>query len=149
MPDNCSYHYIDAHGPDQTALRRGFQWLQDLAASDPDKVAALLVVPQMANLTNMKGNLTAVLGDTQTKEIVKGEPITIGGATINVMTTKKAVASWDGPVLVIYPQPTLLEQVDTMSGKTDMLVIPWAREEVQAWINKHSAYSLPQVPPAD
>lgn len=143
MPDTCSHSYIDAHGPDQTALRRGFQWLQDLAAGDPDKAAALVVVPQMANLTSMKDNLTAVIGEANTKEFVKGESVTVGGATISVMTTKNAVASWDGPVLVIYPRPTLLDQVDALSGKTDVLVIPWVRQEVQPWIDKHGASSLP------
>jgi len=103
MADTCSHFYIDSHGPDQNSLRRAFQWFRDSTAGDPNTTATLLVVPQMENLSNMERNLTAVIREANTKKLVKGESINLGGASVSVMTTKKAVASWAGPVLVIYP----------------------------------------------
>lgn len=128
----------------EDAIKKGLSWLIELNNQDANKSSALLAVPQISNL---KGEISAVLGDPTVKILTKSEKITFNSTVqISLLTERKDIYSWDGPILAIHPTKELLDKIDGLNGVTDVLVIPWTFDEVQYWIDAWSATELGAAP---
>lgn len=137
---NRTEQYIESHEPQEDAVKMGFQWLSQIGNEDASKQEALLATPVKQNL---EGVVESVIGDSQVKELKKKNPVTAGEVEIRHMTKRIDVPTWDeGPVLAIYPNKGLLDKIDDMRNVTDVLVVPWNRDEVQFWIDQWGATEL-------
>ena len=131
-------------GEYQHAIAKGLTWLMQLAKSDANKRSALLAVPTVSNL---RGDISLVIGDKAVATFNKGQTVLLDNLVeLSLMTERKALYSWNGPILAIYPTKKLLDQIDSLPGVTDVLVIPWNIQEVQYWIDTWAATELGAAP---
>lgn len=127
-------YYVRAHGPDEQAMRRAFQWLLDLVARAEAGTPALLVVPTKANL---RGIITSVVGKDVAKLLAAGQPVRLTPKYELRLATKRTLpAYWEGgPVLAAYPTKQLLDMLDDIPGISHILVVPSNLQEVEYWID--------------
>jgi hypothetical protein len=139
--------YIKTEGVNEQAIAKGLAWLVALGNNDVNKRSALLAVPLKANLQDA---ISSVMRETNVKRLGKGEKVTISNSNVQIslLTERKTIYSWDGPILVIYPTKRLLDKIDGLTEVTDVLVIPWTLEEVQFWVDTWSAIELGANPQA-
>lgn len=135
--------YIDSHGPNPDALKKGFVWLYQLAKQNEDKQDAVLAVNTKGNLENIKDIVEELIGTAAYRSLQNDNAATVDMLDITLVTNRIRLSGWRaGPVLVIYPTQDLLDTVDGLNGVTDMLVIPWNRDEVESWITTWDASNL-------
>lgn len=140
MNDDRIEWYIDTSGPDEEAMSTAFAWLYQLGEVDAEKHDAILAVNTKRQL---QGVVTSVIGESASKQLDRKNPVRLGNVTIRLMTKKiDASRGKSGPVLAVYPDQKLLDKVDEMHGVTDVLVVPWNRDEVNRWIATWNATEL-------
>lgn len=131
-------------GEYRQAIIKGVAWLVQLAKSDASKRSALLAVPTHLNL---RGDISSVIGDKAVTRFNKGQTVMLKDLVeVSLLTERKVLYSWNGPVLAIYPTKRLLDEIDSLPGVTDVLVIPWTIQEVQNWIDTWAATELGAAP---
>ncbi|WP_262181551.1 hypothetical protein [Haloarcula laminariae] len=132
--------FIDAEGPNEEALEKALVWLRQLGKQDSEKQDALLAV----NTKNqLDGVLSSVIGDGPANELDKKNPVQLGDVEIRLMTKRIDPQGWrSGPILALYPDKKLLDKIDDLYGVTDVLVLPWSKDEVEGWIDTWGATSL-------
>jgi len=135
--------YIDSYGPEDNALMAGVQWLYREAKSTGKP--ALIAVSTKRILENTSWSKFSDLF----LALKKNERVSFDGVSFSSMTLRKKKSSWDGPVLVIYGGQKLLDAVDSLYGSCDVLYVPWARVEADAWISTWGAKELGKVPDED
>ncbi|WP_147465008.1 hypothetical protein [Halococcus sp. IIIV-5B] len=139
MPDRTEY-YIESHGPKEDAVKLGLQWLVQLGNQDTNKQKALIATRVKRTL---EGVVESVVGEKAVKALKNKNPVTVGDIEMRHMTERIDVHSWSGgPILAVYPSRDLLDKIDEMRGVTDVLVIPWHRDDVQFWIDQWGATEL-------
>lgn len=127
----------------QTIIK-GVAWLIQLAKSDASKSSALLAVPVHSTL---RGDISSVIGDKAVTSFNKGNAVMLNNLVkVSLLTERTVQYSWNGPVLAIYPTKRLLDKIDSLTGVTDVLVIPWTIQEVQYWIDTWVATELSAAP---
>lgn len=127
----------------QTIIK-GVAWLIQLAKSDASKSSALLAVPVHSTL---RGDISSVIGDKAVTSFNKGNTVMLNNLVkVSLLTERTVQYSWNGPVLAIYPTKRLLDKIDSLTGVTDVLVIPWTIQEVQYWIDTWVATELSAAP---
>ena len=132
--------YLPTNVAGRSEIEAGFNWLLQLVKSDPKKKSALLAVPVLDNLNH---DIATLLGEKQVKALAEGKPITINSSLeLSLLTERKQIYSWPGPVLAIFPSKKLLDAIDELPDVTDILVIPWVMEKVQYWIDTWNAMPL-------
>ncbi|MFC5133480.1 MULTISPECIES: hypothetical protein [Haloferacaceae] len=132
--------FIDAEGPNEDAVELAFAWLHQLGDQHEDKRDAVLAVNTKKQLD---GVISTVIGEQAAKALDKKNPVGVGEAEIQLMTKRIDPSGWQsGPVLAIYPDKDLLDKIDGMHGVTDVLVVPWSKDEVQYWIDTWGASAL-------
>lgn len=128
--------YIDAEGPDPEAIAEAIEWLSELGREDTDRREALLAVNTEEHL-HREDVLATVIGERAVQQLEHNRPVRIGDVTIQLLTQgvdpRRQTA---GPILAVYPDEELLDILDRMHGVTDVLVVPWSRDEVEHWIAK-------------
>ena len=138
-PDRASY-YIDVEGSNEEAVRLAFAWLQQAAQSHAQAPVALLVVPIKDTLK--RSFAATVLTEAQVRALQKGQRIAIVGGELELATERKMPYSASGPVLALYPTQKILDGIDDMHGVTEVLVVPWLRRHVEAWVNTWQAEEI-------
>lgn len=132
--------FVDSEGPNEDAVELAFAWIHQLGEEYEDKQDAVLAVNTKQQLDGVVSN---VIGEQAAKALDKKNPVQVGEAEINLMTKRIDPQGWQsGPVLAIYPDKKLLDKVDGMYGVTDVLVVPWSKDEVQYWIDTWGAQTL-------
>jgi len=143
--------FINSHGPDKPAIERGLKWLFNICMGKTCEGRGLVAVPQKSNIS--EGVVSEVLGEKVSKVLAKDDkvfmPIGPPGFELHLMTKRKEVRNWEGPVLAIYPDEDLLNKLDAVNGVTEVLVIPWLKEEAEDWIETWSAKELDDTSRAD
>lgn len=129
---NRNSYFINSLANDEKAIQLGIAWIDNL-----DHNTGLLAVPGQDNLT---GTISQVLGNTFVSKLKKGNSITISNNT--KLSLLKKISEFNGPIIVIYPTPKLLDKIDDMYNVTDVLVIPWLFEEIIPWIKGWGAKEL-------
>ena len=131
-------------GEYQQAIINGIAWLIQLAESDTSKRSALLAVP---TLLNLRGDISSIIGDKAVTRFNKGQTVILNNLVeVSLLTERKNLYSWNGPILAIYPTKKLLDKIDSLPDVTDVLVIPWNIQEVQDWIDTWAATELGAAP---
>ncbi len=129
------HYYINAEGPDPDAFKKALSWAISQSASRQESVTLVLNIK-----SNLDGVVADVLGEKARKILEKGSCIHIRGVEVTAVTRKTMVRQRvSGVALVAYPSPETLDAVDTVLGFSDVLVIPWLREEVVPWISTWKA----------
>lgn len=132
--------FINSEGPNEEALEQGLVWLKELGDNYADKQNALLAVNTKSQL---EGVFSSVVGEQVAKEVNNKNPVTLGDVKIELMTQRIDPKDWNGgPILALYPDKDLLDKIDSLHGVTDILVIPWLRDEVEFWIQTWGASEL-------
>lgn len=145
-PQRSSIYIRFRPGEYRQAIIKGFAWLLELAKSDTSKSSALLAVPAQFTL---RGDISSVIGDKAVSSLTKGHAFTLNSfVKVSLLTERIALYSWNGPILAIYPTKKLLDKIDSLTGVTDVLVIPWTLQEVQYWIDTWAATELGSAPEA-
>jgi hypothetical protein len=92
---------------------------------------------------NLKGTvLETVLGPATVKKLSKDNKVRFKGGTIELMTERIKPYSWSGPVLAVHPSPQLLDLVDSLRSPSEILIVPWRRDEGEPWAQMWSAREL-------
>jgi hypothetical protein len=143
-PQRSSIYIHFQPGEYHQAITKGFAWLIELAKSDTGKSSALLAVPAQSTL---RGDISSVIGDKAVTSLTRGHTVTLNNLVkVSLLTERIVLYSWNGPVLAIYPTKRLLDKVDSVTGVTDVLVIPLTIQEVQYWIDTWAATELGATP---
>lgn len=140
MESGRTAQYIEAHGPDEEAIRSAFQWLLSYGEESEDNRHAILAVNTKSVLD---GVISSVVGEDVVKQLKNTKKVNLDEGELHLVTKRIDASSWDkGPALVIYPDKDLLDKIDEMSKVTDVLVVPWKIEEIQFWIDQWGATEL-------
>lgn len=132
--------FIDSEGPDEEVVKLALAWVQQLGEQHEDKRDAVLAVNTKKQLN---GVVSTVIGDQAAKALNKKNPVGVSEAEIQLMTKRIDPQGWQsGPILAIYPDKDLLDKIDGIYGVTDVLVVPWSKNEVQYWIDTWGAQAL-------
>lgn len=138
--NNRTSWFIDSEGPNEDAVKLGFAWLHELGEQHEDKHDSVLAINTKRPLDNV---ISDVIGEQAAKSLDKKEPVQLGEVEIQLMTKRIDPSGWQrGPVLAIYPDKDLLDKIDGMYGVTDVLVVPWSKDEAQYWIDTWGASAL-------
>ena len=142
--ERSSIYIHSQAGEYQHAIMKGVTWLMQLATGDANKRSAVLAVPTVSNL---RGDISSVIGDKAVATFGKGQTVLLDNLVeVSLMTERKTLYSCNGPILAIYPTKKLLDQIDSLPGVKDVLVIPWQIQEVQYWIDTWAATELGAAP---
>jgi hypothetical protein len=131
-------YWINSHGPQKDET--GLAWLDECLEQGQ---TGLLAVCQKQNLQNTV--TSEVLGIGPSKALLVGALANLpSGGMVRLMTKRIPPAGWGGgPVLAVHPDPALLAIIAQLPGVSDLLVIPWNLQEVQAWVAQQAAVELP------
>lgn len=137
MAENTNRWFIDTEGPGPTELRPAFTWFRQQIANSPDR-QGLLAVPGKGNLEHIQ----AIVGPAVVRQLRKDNRARFGDGTITLMTERTNPYFWSGPVLVLYADDRLLDKVDSLQTPSNVLFVPWRREEGRGWAHMWSAREL-------
>lgn len=129
--------YVTSRGPNVDALRQGLVWLGRLTEADPAKRKAAIAIATKGQLGGTV--IEEILGARACKALANGDSVLFGKATLNLITKRDRIYSWNGPILAVYPSKQFLDALDDLAGVTDFMLIPWTMEEVQFWIKAWTA----------
>lgn len=96
----------------------------------------LLTFSTKDNLTNIADVLRPILTDRGVKALKNSSRLE-GNTPIQMVTDRSAgsLASWDGPVLLVYPTKSMLDRIGDMRSVRAEIVAPFAMtEHIKAWI---------------
>lgn len=122
------YFFIEAHGPDESAVRNGFRWLIDVKTGEE----AILAIPL---LTNLQGVIENVLGRDNVKKLKKNKHIILNGTKINLSTIKSMTYTNSSvKILVVYLRPKDLDAIESnYYNISAILSIPWIEKDISEW----------------
>jgi hypothetical protein len=119
--------YVDAHGPDDEALRFGFAWLVRRAVVG-DGWAALFV-PSLQQIEP----LAAAVGGRGVAALKKSRRLKVNGADIELFTDRTLRVTYrQGPVLGVWVDDNQLDKLENL-GAPALCAIPWNRADIDAW----------------
>lgn len=93
-----------------------------------------LAVPGKSNLD---GVVRAVFGDDVIRVLDRDNRLDLKGITIQLLTERIQVRKLAGPVVAAYVSPTKLDKVVSCSGVTDIVFVPWTRDDLEAYLAMH------------
>ena len=120
-------YYINSTGSNLHAVSRGMDWLVSEARRRAQE--GLVVVPGKQTLKHLSG----ANYDAAFEQLNRNNQCQLRGVTLRLMTERLKAYRCDGPILVIYGDQGLLDQVDALSGAADVLHIPWIQEDGVGW----------------
>ena len=138
--------YIDTSGPDDDAVREGWEWLLREATGSDDKIAWVAV-----NGLDVATRLGRAIGSTAST-LTSSRRVTAGGVSIGLITATAAkTPTWKaGPVLAVWPSVPLVSRIEDRLHPPALCVIPWIPGELDFWVTGHRPTELRAgQPPAD
>lgn len=126
--DTTERVFVDAHGVDDDAVRRGLQWL--LAFADEHEYERVaVVVPRVSNIEG----LGRVLGAANAAALKKDRSLRADGLTVEAYTSRTLPHALDEvPVLAVWVDDRDLEQIDGLRSPA-ICAIPWNRDFIEDW----------------
>jgi hypothetical protein len=121
-------YFIDAHGPDDGAVREGFAWLLRSAVERGSSRAAVFVsgLPQLESLGRAIGT-DAADGLRQDREL------RLDGVAIKALTAKKLPFSFEeGSILAVWVDDEQLDRLDGLRAP-ELCAIPRAHGDIDGW----------------
>ncbi|MFX1286117.1 MAG: hypothetical protein ACFFB5_20905 [Promethearchaeota archaeon] len=118
----------------QKAIQIGFKWLLEKI---PEKGKGLIVVPTKNQLK--LSDISTVFPENMIKGLLKSNKfITKDGYKFHLMTDRIDIIRFDGPVLAIFPMPSLIDKIDNVYELKDVFIIPWGENDIMNWLDTWS-----------
>lgn len=86
---------------------------------------------------NLDGVISSVFGEDVVRVLDRDNKLDIKGITIQLLTEKIQLRKLNGPVLAAFVDPAKLDRIIACSGVTDIVFVPWAAEELAAYVAAH------------
>ncbi|MFL5781068.1 MAG: hypothetical protein ACJ760_07145 [Thermoleophilaceae bacterium] len=126
--ENAERVFIDAHGVDDDAVKRGFRWLFAFS-QEHDCPRAAVVVPGVPNIAN----LGRVLGEQNATRLQKNRELSANGVVLVAYTDRTLPFDLDGvPVLAVWVDDKQLRKIDGLSAAA-ICAIPWTSDGITEW----------------
>lgn len=120
--------YIDAHGPDDDALKIGIGWLIRYA-DEHALTQAGLFVPTLQQVDY----LAPALGTRGTAALHKDRRVRANGVDIDLLIERGPRAVFPhGPVLAVWADDQQLDKLEKL-GASALCAIPWNRADIDDW----------------
>ncbi len=131
---NC--YYINSIDPDKDKFLLALKnYFEKIATKN-----ILLAVPLKSNLD---GVIKEVFGEGFVKTLLKGNTVTASGFKFSLMTCRTGPQfSFQGAVLALYATKDLLDKIDNLRGVTDVLLIPWIKDDLSEWVPRWQAIDI-------
>lgn len=129
-------YFIRSEGPDQSAVKKALEWAV-AQPGDQIYVAAL-------GYGNLKrpSVIAEVLGEKSVSAMIEGKLI-INGKSVSLVTKRKKIYYGNNRSLVaFFPNPSFLDELDSIPDISAMLVVPLIFEEIEPWIKTWNALEL-------
>lgn len=122
------YFFIDAHGPDDDAVRDGFAWLLRSAAERGSRRSAIFV----SGLRQVE-SLGRAIGTGAAAALRKDRLLKVDAVTIELLISRKLPFSFeDGPILAVWVDDEQLDKLDGL-GSPEICAIPWTQGDIDGW----------------
>lgn len=132
--------FILTNGNHPGAVERAFEWL--VSEWDiPDNRDTVIAVPSKRNLDNIEDSLRSLIGEQAFRGLRKSEnQATLEkGIQLHTMTRRIHPSGWGGgPVLALFCDDELLNDIDNLNGTSSVLAVPWLRQDIQKWEERWS-----------
>lgn len=130
--------YIDTSGPDDTAVREGWEWLLREATGRDERIGWVAV-----NGLDVASHLARAIGPIAST-LTSSRRVTTGGVSVGLITATAAkTPRWEaGPVLAVWPSPSLLSEIEDRRSPPALCVIPWTPGELDYWVTGHRPTEL-------
>lgn len=143
IPERFHTHSV---GPDEAALRAAFLQCSALMQQRNSATMGLAV----HNKSNLDGVVRTVFGDSVVKVLDRDNKLDLKGITIHLLTEKIQLRKLEGPVVAAFVDPHKLDKIVSSAGVTDIVFVPWAVEELPAYLAAHpSSQEIFRTPPLD
>lgn len=119
--------YVQAHGPDDDALKVGFRWLLGFAR-DHGHPRAAVFVPGLQQVEN----LGRAIGDAAARALKKDRSVSAGDVTLELLIERKLPFAYDGPLLAVWVDDKQLDKLDELCTPA-LCAIPWVRTDIDGW----------------
>jgi hypothetical protein len=121
-------YFIDAHGPDDDAVRDGFAWLLRSAVEGGSSRAAVFV----SGLRQLE-SLGRAIGTDAADGLHKDREVRLDGVVIEALTARKLPSSFEeGPILAVWVDDEQLDKLDGLRAP-GLCAIPWAHGDIDGW----------------
>ncbi|MDF3831439.1 hypothetical protein P3W85_00455 [Cupriavidus basilensis] len=87
--------------------------------------------------SNLDGVFRTVFSEQVIKALDRDNRLDLKGVTIQLLTEKIQVRKLEGPVLAAFVAPEKLGKIIACHGVTDIVFVPWAVEELVAYVETH------------
>ncbi|WP_028571588.1 hypothetical protein [Desulfonatronum lacustre] len=124
-------YHTNSHGPDREALVRAYKHTLELA-----QAGSSVAYISTHTTNNVTSGLSAVLGNTGVKRLVKEKSLTVDGGVILYLQTEKIAPaiSESGPVLAPYVSLQLALAVLEDSRASTLVYVPWTEKELSTYL---------------
>jgi hypothetical protein len=140
--------FILTNGNHPGAVERAFEWLVSEWES-PENRDTVIAVPSKRNLDNIEDTLKNLIGEPTFRGIRSSENHSSleKGIHLHTMTKRIQPSSWDGgPVLALFCDDELLDDIDGLNGTTSVLAVPWIRQDIEKWEKRWSLKEIEFTP---
>ena len=117
-------------GSDEAALRAAF--LQCSALMQQRECTAMGLA--VHSKSNLDGVVRTVFGDDVIRVLDRDNKLELKGITIHLLTEKIQLRKLEGPVMAAFVDPRKLDKIVSSAGVTDIVFVPWAAEELPAYL---------------
>ncbi len=128
-----SHFHTHSAGPDEAALRAAF--LQCNALMQQRECTAMGLA--VHSKSNLDGVVRTVFGDDVIRVLDRDNKLELKGVTIHLLTEKIQLRKLEGPVVAAFVDPRKLDKIVSSAGVTDIVFVPWAAEELLAYLVEH------------
>lgn len=125
--DTTERYFVQAHGPDDDALKAGFRWLLRFADQHGHSCAGVFV-PSLQQVEN----LGRALGEAGARALRKDRKLRAGEVTIELLTERGLPLSFGGPVLAVWVDDKQLDKLDGLHVP-GLCAIPWVSTDIDGW----------------
>lgn len=128
MPSTTTERVIvEAHGPDDDAVRHGFSWLVK-SAHNLESAECAIYVSSISNAQNLARPLKS-LGS----RLAANRSVNADGLTISLFTARNLRSSYVGrPILAVWVGDDDMERIEELTPAA-ICAIPWSRADLEAW----------------
>ena len=130
---NPNFYHTGTTGPSEEGFVKGLQQAVKLAKSNGTNQVLLTV----HTLSNLDGIIRAVLGEKVFKSFVKERILLAEGIAIYLETERTKSVFAHGVVLAPFVSTELLTMLQSDYRATDIVYVPWTREELEAHETNH------------
>jgi hypothetical protein len=118
---------VEAYGPDDDAVRRGFSWLVESAHS-LESTECAIYVSGLSNAQNLARPLEG-LGS----RLAANRSVNADGLTISLFTARNLRPNYTGrPILAVWVDDDDMEKVEELAPSA-ICAIPWSRADLEVW----------------